>query len=121
MKRKGLTLMEIIVSVVILALVVTGLINIFIAGRRHILHTRLRMTATELGRYFLDPLQMQVRQDTWNDLANCLGTGNCPNQTAGPAEGLDRNFTANYTANVSYLGTNLTKIRANITWNETSP
>jgi Tfp pilus assembly protein PilV len=44
MNKKALTLFEIIVSVVILALAVTGLANVFVAGKRYIQHSRSRMT-----------------------------------------------------------------------------
>ena len=66
MNKKGLSLVEILVSLVIMGLVMVGLVNIFISGKRWTLHSRSRITAGELGRYFLDPLQMDVRQDTWD-------------------------------------------------------
>jgi len=116
MSKKGLTLIEILVSCVILALVLTGLVSIFIAGKRHVLHGRSRMTASELGRYFLDPLQMQVRQDDWG--ANCLSQGNCPNEIIGTAQGLDRDYTATYTITNNNPINNLNKVRVDITWSE---
>lgn len=119
MPKKGFTLLEIIVSLVILSLTVAGLANIFVSGKKWLLHARSRMTAGELGKYFLDPLQMQVRQDTWS--STCLGTGtpaNCPDQTIGQAQGLDRNYTASYTANPNSPITNLSKVKVNITWTE---
>ena len=81
MSRKGLTLLEIIVATAILALVIAGLANIFIAGKRYILHSRTKMTGGELGRYFLDEMQMQVREDTWS--SSCLGQGgaSCPDHS----------------------------------------
>ena len=70
--KKALTLVEIIVSVVILALVITGLANVFVAGKRYIQHSRMRMAGGELGKEFLDPLQAYVRQDTWDGGANFI-------------------------------------------------
>lgn len=64
--------MEILVSLVILALVFLGLLNLFISGRRYLQHSQSRMAGSELGKVFLDPLQMEVRQDTWS--SNDLGT-----------------------------------------------
>jgi len=119
MHKKGFTLLEIIVSMVILVLTVVGLANLFISGKRWLLHTRSRMSAGELGKYFLDPLQMQVNQTTWN--TNCLGTGsaaNCPDQNIGQAQGLDRDYTASYTVTPNYPITNLSKVIVNITWTE---
>lgn len=62
----GFSLIEILISILILALIMTGLVSLFISGKRWILHTRSRMAAGELGKYFLEPLQMEVRQDTWD-------------------------------------------------------
>jgi len=70
--KKGLTLMEIIVATVIFALAVAGLMNLFVAGKRYILHSRSRMSGGELGKVFLEPLQMSVRQDTWGQAGNSL-------------------------------------------------
>lgn len=117
MRNKGFTLIEILVSAVILALVMTGLANIFIAGKRHILHSRSRMTSGELARFFLDPIQMQVRQDQW--ATNCLGTGNpvnCPSQI----QTIDgTTYTANWS--VTNAPATLRKVIANITWTEVQP
>jgi len=119
MNKKGLSLLEILISVLILALVMTGLANVFVAGKRHILHSRSRMTVSELGKYFLDPLQMQVRQNDWTTTTNCLGTGNCPPQTW-----TESTTNIVYTANTNWTivpGTTLRKITTTINWSETSP
>ncbi len=39
-----------------------GLTNLFVSGKRYILHSRARMTGGEIGRLFLDPLNMAVHQ-----------------------------------------------------------
>jgi Tfp pilus assembly protein PilV len=120
MDKKGLSLIEILVSCVILALVLTGLVNIFIAGKRYILHSRSRMTASELGRYFLDPLQMQVRQDQWGN--NCLSNpASCSNPTIGRDQGLDWTYTAHYYSYQNNPINNLNKVRVDITWSEPAP
>jgi Tfp pilus assembly protein PilV len=77
--KKALTLFEILVSVIILALVITGLANVFVAGKRYIRHSRMRMGGGEIGKQFLDPLQSYVRQDTWG--TNPLGSNTIPNAT----------------------------------------
>ena len=69
-KIAGLTLVEILVSMVIFALIMAGLANLFTATKRITLHIRYQMTAAELGRRFLDRLQMHVRQDWWSDPNN---------------------------------------------------
>ncbi len=59
--------MEVIVSTIIIALTVTGMANLFMGGKRWVLHSRTRMVGGEVGRIFLDPLQMDVNQGDWND------------------------------------------------------
>jgi len=113
--------MEVMVSALIFALVLIGMANIFVAGRRYILHARARMTSTELGRYFLDPLQLQVRQDEW-DVGNCLSTGvGC----GSPTHKLDNiDYTAEYKIDAGPGGlpaTDVRRVTTTITWQELQP
>ncbi|MFC1675292.1 PilW family protein [Candidatus Omnitrophota bacterium] len=113
MKTRGLTLLEIIISMVILALVMTGLANIFISSKGYILRSRRRMAGGELGRFFVDPLQMDVRQDLWNQ--TCLG-GNNPSC---PSEAVINNV--NYTANYNITPVDsleLHRVIVDINWSE---
>lgn len=89
----------------------TGMTNLFISGKRWILHSRSRMAGGELGKYFLDPLQEQVRQDQWG--SNCLSTGNCPSQTQTLNNIL---YTANFSATNASASPNLRKVKVDITW-----
>ncbi len=116
MQKKGLTLLEIIISTAIFALVILGLSNIFVASKRYILHSRARMAGAELGKYFLDPLQMNVRQDTWDQAGNNLSVGTYS------ASQLVNNINYNSTYLVSNVtGTTIRRAVLNLTWNETSP
>lgn len=65
MDRKGLSILEILVSSLLLALVITGLANIFVAAKRYIFHSRARVTAVERVKSCLEPLQMQVAQSSF--------------------------------------------------------
>lgn len=107
--------MEIIVSLTILSITMVGLLNVFISAKKHSLLNRSRVSASELAKYFLDPLQMQVRQDQWG--SNCLSSN--------PPSGCPSNQTiANITYNVTYAINNVTeteptalrRVIANITW-----
>ena len=113
--------MEIIISMVILALVITGIANVFVAGKRLILHSRSRMAGGEVGKIFLDPLQAYVRQDTWAG-SNCFNTNNgsspanmtnCPSVPATYTIG-----TSTYTPQyyISNIDTDIKKVKAKITW-----
>ena len=112
MHKKGFTLIEIIVATFVLALVITGLAYVFLAGKRHILHTRSKIQAAELGRLFLAPLQMDVRQDEWS--SNCLSAGTgCPGIQA-----IDNiSYTPTYDI-TDVSGTNLRKVKVTINWTE---
>ena len=76
------------------------------------------MQVAELGRLFLAPLQMDVRQDQWVSGSNCLssnGSTGCPG-----AQIVDNiTYTPNY--NISNLsGTTLKKVKVTINWTEPS-
>lgn len=107
--------MEIIVSMVIIALTLVGLASLFLASRRHLQHSRLRMTGSELTKLFVDPLMMQVRQDQWE--TTCLGSGTCSPTTI--TIGGNQTFTASY--DISNVTTTLKRVTVNLQWNETAP
>lgn len=69
-----MTLMEVLVASLIIAICLAGLAGTFVLGKQLILHNRYRMSGGELGRVFLDPLQMEVDQSTWDTVANGLTT-----------------------------------------------
>lgn len=102
-------MLEIIISMVILALVITGLVNVFIAGRQFIQHSRYRMSAGEIGKQFLDPLQYSVRQDTWN--TSCFGTDLLANATSG-------GYTATYTITNVSNNTTVKRVKTTVNWSE---
>ena len=77
------------------------------------------MGGGEVGKFFLDPLQMDVRADQWG--SNCLSANtSCPgNQTISYGT-----YNLTYTPNYNFTdvtGTNLSRVVLNVTWNETSP
>jgi len=135
MNKKGLSLLEILISLVVLALLMASLTNLFVTGKRYILHSRSRMAAGELGRLFLDPLQMAVRQDTWVNPNNPLATGifYCDNEPAHAAfqhpdcpalASVNLNgiaYTARYNITRDNPTANLTKVQVDINWTESAP
>jgi len=137
MNKSGLSLLEVVVSVILLALLVTGIANTFISGKRFILHSRARMSSAEMGRIFLDYLQMHVRNDTWDGATNALATGSpiycdsnvghTPQIQGCPSENTRRlNTTSkdvivyNATYDISDGPSNLRKVRVRISWDETA-
>lgn len=120
-KGKGFTLLEVIVSTTILAMVMVELAGLFVSSKKWIIHNRLRSTGGELGRYFLDDLQsMYSRQDTWSSPTNCLASGNCPDRQIGIAQGLDRDYSADYTVTPNQPINGLSKVKVTISWTEPS-
>ena len=117
-RRAGFTLMEVIVASMLIAITLTGLAHLFVIGKRYILHSRSRMASGELSKVFLDPLQMNVRQDQWGN--NCLSsspTAGCP----GPQTIDNIPYTPTYTINDVGGGTNLRRVRLTIGWTEPAP
>lgn len=121
-KNCGFTLIEIVVASVIFALVIVGLLSVLITGNKLIIHARERITSAQLGKLFVDPLQINVSQDTWD--SNALNLSDVP--VVLPSETVNnRVFSASYTVKDSstdpvLVGTNLRKVIMKITWNEPS-
>jgi len=115
MDNRALSLLEILIASLILALVITGLLGIFIQGKSLSQHNRARIAAGELGKYFLEPLQMQVREDNWT--ANCLSNNSICDGVSETLNGITYNASFNTDAVVN---TTLRRVNVTITWNDTS-
>ncbi|MFH1457899.1 MAG: prepilin-type N-terminal cleavage/methylation domain-containing protein [Candidatus Omnitrophota bacterium] len=106
----GFTLIEILVSTVLISLVLVGLGNLFLGGKKWMQHRRYQITAGQIAKVFLDPLQMDVRQDQWG--SNCLSSGiGCPGTQN--VDGIT--YTPVY--NISAVG-NLRRVQLTISWSE---
>ena len=57
--------MEIVVAVVILAICMVGISNLLISSKFYLRHSRCRMQAVNLARFYLEELAMYVRADQW--------------------------------------------------------
>ena len=129
--KRSTTLFEIIIATLIFSLVMAGMVSVFVAGKRHVIHSRDRMTSGEMGKLFLDPLQLYVRQNDWEAVSNALRvagsnyTTYCDSvagHTQNPACPSERSvnnivYTAEY--NVSFVpGTDLRRVTAKVGWIE---
>ncbi|MDD5562062.1 MAG: hypothetical protein PHT50_08075 [Candidatus Omnitrophica bacterium] len=130
--KRSTTLFEVIVATVIFALVIAGMASVFVSSKRQIMHAMDRMTSSEMGKLFLDPLQLAVRQDNWDTVNNALtiGTTYCDasgtNQNpACPSLAVHRkvnniDYTARYDIS-NVAGSTLRRVKLRVSWTEFSP
>ena len=127
MQRKGFTLLEILIATLVMALVMTGLTYVFLAAKGHLAHTRSRIQAAELGRLFIAPLQMQVKQSDWNSSSNDYNSPNLLQKgtRTGSTETLGGIiYTPTYEISVPpgfSSDSPMRKAKVTIAWNETIP
>lgn len=114
----GLTLLEILVALFILSLVMAGLGNIFLVGKRYMLHSKSRAAALEFAKYLLSPFPAAVRQDSYD-------TG-LLNVTASAKSGEDVyldyiSYTSSFNISNVTVGSSLVrKVNLTVKWNETA-
>lgn len=129
-KERGFSLLEVFIALIILALIMSGLANVFIAVKRLTVHSRSRAQSAELGRLVLSPLQMDVDQSGWNAGTNDY---NSPNNLRKTGVGITRpgtpltlnsiEYKPFYEVNVppDFASTDaMRKVKVTITWTEPS-
>lgn len=147
LKKIGVTLLEIIVSMVVLSVTLLGFANLYVSSRRWAAHSSARISGGQLGKKFLDPLQMSVRQDTWDSTGiiptytyddNALNitepnytycdneTGHypyqnsiCPPPSERMIDGLE--YTARYMISAAPGNSNLRRVTLTLSWTEPTP
>jgi Tfp pilus assembly protein PilV len=134
-KIRSTTLFEVIVATVIFSLVMAGMVGVFVAGKRHVFHSRERMAGSEMGKLFLDPLHLHVRQSDWDDTTSntnalLIGTTYCDSSgvgqnpacpsVAGQRKVNNIDYSAQYDVN-SVSGTGLRRVKVHVNWTEFSP
>ncbi len=128
--KSGFSLVEVVISALILSVVTTGLAYLLFAGKRQTLHSRARIQSSQLGKLFLSPLQLGVRSDTWSSSSNPLYAGtyycdgvsghtqhpSCPSTADRTIEGIV--YAATYTITRDSPISNVNKVKVDITWTE---
>ena len=66
MSKKSLTFLEILVSALLVATALVGILASFVSVRRVILRSNKRLAAFNIARGVLEDLCREVREDTWN-------------------------------------------------------
>ncbi|MCX5669037.1 MAG: prepilin-type N-terminal cleavage/methylation domain-containing protein [Candidatus Omnitrophica bacterium] len=118
--KSGFSLVEVIVAAVIFSLTILGLSGVFIAANKNTIHARERITSAEIGKFFLDPLQDHVRQDTWNQAGNELRLTAAGATRAGvgsPQTINNRSFSEVHDVK-GVPNTNLRRVISRISWTE---
>jgi len=93
--KKNFTLIEVIVSTVILAFVFSGLLFSFAAVRQYVNRANKRLVAANLVRDVLGSLYRKVREDTWNNTIGELANGTHNNIVSVNID--NYSYTGNYT------------------------
>jgi prepilin-type N-terminal cleavage/methylation domain-containing protein len=121
-KYKGVTLVELLVSVLILALIMAGLANVFYTSRRYIALSRSRAQAAEFSKKALDNLSSYVRQDTLSSSANplCTSAGCTSTNKQGETIGLNYiTYNSSYNvSNVSITAPEMRRVKIKVNWTE---
>ncbi|MBU0503707.1 MAG: type II secretion system protein [Candidatus Omnitrophota bacterium] len=119
MDKKGMTLLEIVISMLILSLVTIGTANVFISAKKHVILNRSKMVAIGLARSYLESLQVNVTQDTWDLSGNnlCLGVYPPFNDTFNP--GMNYTIRRKVDTNPA-AGIDARRVTLTIAWDEKS-
>ena len=119
----GLSIVEVLISLVIFGLVMGGLTKMIITNKQLTLRSRSRTSAGELARFFLEPLQNQVVQENWG--TNCLSDTTAVVSSCGappPSHTLDnRTYQPQYTKSLvlepdGITLTELRRVKLQIDW-----
>ena len=110
--------MEVVVAAIVFSLVIVGLTSVFVSGNKIVVHNRERATSAQLGKFFLDPLQVHVRLDKWLDAGpgNKLAIGSWP----GAVETINTRVFTETQHDVAYVksGWDLRRVITKISWTE---
>jgi len=116
MDKKGLTILEILIALIVFSLVVLSFSQLFVSGRNLLFHNRLKVSGLEIGKFYLDRMQMDVKESSWNTASNCLTNPLTGCETAPWYDPVsNRNYTPSY--NIDSAG-NLRRARVTISWPE---
>jgi len=117
--KRGFSLLEVVISVILMAVIMAGMSGLFFGARRWMLHSRSRMQGAELSRRILDGLQMNIQQGQWAAQTNCLSSNGgvgCP-----PADTFENmTFTRTFTITdfPSTIQRQVKKVHVQIDWDQ---
>ena len=118
-KPNGFTLVEVIVSLLILLATAAGIFASFVAAQNYVLRSKRRIAAVNSVREKLEELRPYVRQDTWTNSTNLLWANEGATRAYPPEDiFLDtwpgqRNYTVTNTVNTASRNVSVT-----VNWTE---
>mgnify|MGYP001566150707 CR=1 FL=1 len=121
----GFTLLEILVATILLASIVIGLSGVLISSRRFSMRIDSRVQAAYLASFYLEPLQMDVMQESnppgngWLSGNNCVSNGaGCDLIPNNPIDSMNFNYVPGYpNLPITPVGAvNVSEINFNVTW-----
>ena len=75
LNRKGITLVEVVISLLIILIGASGIFASFIAAQNYVMRAKRRIAAVNVARQKFEELKPFVRQDTWAQSTNELYAG----------------------------------------------
>ena len=113
-KQGGFTLVEVIVSLLILLTTAAGIFAGFVAAQNYVLRSKRRIAAVNFVRQKFEELRPYVRQDTWTNSTNLLWANEGATKTY-PPENIfldtwpgQRNYTVTNTDNKALRSVSVT-------------
>ncbi len=120
----GFTLIEILISMILLATVTAGIIGAFVAANKFISRSQRRLQAATLATDFLENFNRGVGAELWENAANPLWPLGVPTEIAGsvpadhPLKTNVENLSVIYEVTEPFAGEPMRKVEIIISWDE---
>ncbi|MDO9573327.1 MAG: hypothetical protein Q7J37_05550 [Candidatus Omnitrophota bacterium] len=118
--KRSTSLFEVVVATVIFSLVMAGMASVFVSSKRYVLRARDRITSSEMGKLFLEPLQLAVRADSWDSGFLACGELGLGSHSCGASSVNTIPYTVQYQVD-NIPGVSLRRVTAKVSWTELSP
>ena len=116
--QRAFTLVEIVISTVILAIAVLGVMSAFVSGTKLVAASKYRLQAINYAQGILEGLRQEVRADTWSIGGLSFGTHySCPGPGSNPLADFSGN--CQYTVKDIDMGSDSNKpkrVDVTVTW-----
>lgn len=124
MKRRGFSLLEVVVSMLILSIVIPGVLGILVTASKHLIEARNRLQAAYQSQAVLEKLRWYVSEDpnspTGAGTVFSIGTTHSPTEIGlGAYPDMEGAGSSNWSYVVTEItGTNCREVSATLNWEE---